>query len=53
MRCIECGREKDSAEPGWVTVLAAERAHYCPECMANLVRLMAGLERDGRRAGDA
>jgi hypothetical protein len=39
--CILCGREKDPAELGWVTVLAEERVHrihYCPECMENLVK---------------
>jgi hypothetical protein len=41
MRCVECAREKEPLERGWVTVLspsAALRIHYCPDCMAVLVR---------------
>jgi hypothetical protein len=41
MRCVECAREKDPAERGWVTVLSpsgALRIHYCPDCMTDLVR---------------
>lgn len=40
MRCVECGREKDPEQRGWVTVLSpsgALRIHYCPECMADLI----------------
>jgi hypothetical protein len=38
--CVECSRERESGEPGWVTVLAQARRlriHYCPECIIDLV----------------
>lgn len=38
--CVECSRERESGEPGWVTVLAQARRlriHYCPECIIHLV----------------
>ena len=41
MRCVECEREKDACEEGWVTVLAADparRISYCPTCLCNLLR---------------
>jgi hypothetical protein len=41
MQCVDCRREKAAGEQGWVTVLApvpALRIHYCPECMADIVR---------------
>jgi hypothetical protein len=40
VQCVECGREKDFGERGWLTVLAETRAlriHYCPECMTDIV----------------
>ena len=46
MRCVECGREKDSGERGWLTVLAETRTlriQYCPECMTDLVEGAAAL----------
>jgi hypothetical protein len=53
VRCVECSREKDSGERGWLTVLAETRAlriHYCPECMTDLVERAAALPDD---TGDA
>ena len=41
MRCVECLREKAAPERGWMTVLSpsgAFRIHYCPKCVAELVR---------------
>jgi uncharacterized protein YlaI len=41
MHCIECDRERNPGENGWVTVLAREREFrtlYCPDCMAEIVR---------------
>lgn len=41
MRCVECAREHDPEERGWVTVLSPSgtiRIHYCPDCMVELVR---------------
>ncbi len=41
MKCIECGREKQPDERGWVTVLSPSdemRVHYCADCMEELVR---------------
>lgn len=41
MRCVECEREKAQAERGWMTVLSPSgslRIHYCPACVADLVR---------------
>jgi len=40
MRCVECGREKDPEQRGWVTVLSpsgALRIRYCPDCMSDLI----------------
>jgi hypothetical protein len=40
MKCIECGREKDRDERGWVIVLSPlgeQRTHYCPDCMDKLL----------------
>jgi hypothetical protein len=41
MRCVECSREREPSERGWMTVLSpsgAFRIHYCPTCVAELVR---------------
>lgn len=41
MQCVECAVEKAPEERGWVTVLSpsgATRIHYCPACIADLVR---------------
>ena len=41
MRCVECGRVRDPAERGWVTVLSPsgeQRIHYCCGCMEDLLR---------------
>jgi len=45
MHCVECGCEKDTGERGWVTVLApgpTPRIHFCPDCMADLLRHACG-----------
>ncbi len=50
VRCVECGREKDSGERGWLTVLAHSRAlriNYCPECMTDIVARATVLPDDG------
>jgi NAD-dependent SIR2 family protein deacetylase len=55
MRCVECGRQKDRAERGWVTVLSpsgALRIHYCPDCMEELVRRANAVEDSADRADD-
>jgi hypothetical protein len=49
-RCVECSRERESGEPGWVTVLAQARTLricYCPECISELVEGACGLPDDG------
>jgi len=49
MRCAECGGDKDPSARGWVTVLApsdALRVHYCPDCMAELVRVESPTAED-------
>jgi hypothetical protein len=46
MRCVECSRERDPNERGWMTVLSpsgAFRIHYCPECVGDLVRRAAAV----------
>ncbi|MGH3055336.1 MAG: hypothetical protein ACRDL7_10210 [Gaiellaceae bacterium] len=55
MRCVECSREKTSSpdDRGWMTVLSpsgAFRIHYCPQCVADLVRRASEL--DDTAAGD-
>jgi hypothetical protein len=47
MRCVECSRERVASERGWMTVLSpsgAFRIHYCPECVADLVRRASDLD---------
>ena len=47
MRCVECSREKNPDERGWVTVLSpsgALRIHYCPNCMVELVSRATAVE---------
>jgi hypothetical protein len=49
-QCVECCREKNPGEKGWVTVLAQSRTlriHYCPECITDLVDRAAGRAEDG------
>jgi len=41
MGCVECRRERDPNERGWVVVLSSPgepRILYCPECLAEMVR---------------
>jgi hypothetical protein len=41
MVCVECGREREPDERGWVVVFSAPkepRILYCPECVAAIVR---------------
>lgn len=41
MACLQCGREKETGESAWVTVLGSatsQRTCYCPECFRELVR---------------
>jgi hypothetical protein len=48
--CVECSRERDAGEPGWVTVLAQARTlriHYCPECISELVERACGVSDNG------
>jgi hypothetical protein len=55
MRCVECDRERDPSERGWVTVLSPPslRIHYCPDCMSELVtRTKADAEVDDSAADD-
>ncbi|MGZ4333268.1 MAG: hypothetical protein ACXVRJ_03235 [Gaiellaceae bacterium] len=56
MRCVECLREKAASERGWMTVLSptgAFRIHYCPKCVAELVRRATTLdETAGEDSGD-
>jgi hypothetical protein len=54
MKCIECGRQKQPDERGWVTVLSPSgelRIHYCCDCMEELVGKAATVER--RHSGDS
>jgi hypothetical protein len=47
MRCVECSRDKNPDERGWVTVLSpsgALRIHYCPNCMVELVSRATAVE---------
>ena len=47
--CVECTRERQSGEPGWVTVLAQARKlriSYCPECITKLVESACGRPDD-------
>jgi uncharacterized protein YlaI len=46
VHCVDCGRERNPDERGWLTVLAKDRQlriHYCPECMTDLVERAAAL----------
>jgi uncharacterized protein YlaI len=55
MHCIECDREREPGENGWVTVFAREREFrtlYCPDCMAEIVRGAAAAN-DAAAAADA
>jgi hypothetical protein len=55
MRCVECAREKDPEERGWVTVLSpsgALRIHYCPNCMVELVKRATAVEADDANTED-
>jgi hypothetical protein len=50
MRCVECSREKAPEERGWMTVLSPSgslRIHYCPACVADLVRRADAID-DGK-----
>jgi hypothetical protein len=50
MRCVECLREKADSERGWMTVLSptgAFRIHYCPACVAELVKRASTLDDAG------
>jgi hypothetical protein len=49
-RCVECSRDRNPGEQGWVTVLAQARAlriHYCPECINDLVDRACSRPADG------
>lgn len=55
MRCVECSREKDPAERGWMTVLSPSgslRIHYCPACVEDLVRRASAVD-EAAEAADA
>jgi hypothetical protein len=56
MRCVECSRDKDPDERGWVTVLSpsgALRIHYCPDCMVDLVSRATAVEHADDAESDA
>ena len=56
MRCVECSRDKDPDERGWVTVLSpsgALRIHYCPDCMVELVSRATAVEHADDAESDA
>jgi hypothetical protein len=55
MRCVECAAKKNPEERGWVTVLSpsgAARIHYCPACIANLVRHAYAVDESGDTDSD-
>jgi hypothetical protein len=40
MQCVECGREREPTETGWVILFSAtdeQRLSYCPECFATVL----------------